>query len=94
MKTLFFDAGPVISMTMNHILWVLKKLKKQFNGNFFITEMVKKELVDKPLRTKRFKLEAIQTIQQINSKVLKVQYVKGINEKTKALHEIPPQTNS
>ena len=46
MNTLFFDTGPVISMTMNHILWVLRPLKKQFNGNFFITDFVKKELID------------------------------------------------
>ena len=88
MKTLFFDTGPLISITMNHILWILQPLKKQFNGKFFITESVKKELVDKPLRTKRFKLEAIQTIQQINSKVLEVQSVNGLNEKTKELLNI------
>lgn len=85
MKTLFFDTGPLISITMNHILWVLQPLKKQFNGNFFITESVKKELVDKPLKTKRFKLEAIQSLQQINSKVIEVKYVNGIDEKTKEL---------
>ena len=85
MKTIFFDAGPVISMTMNHILWILRPLKKQFKGNFFITEFVKKELVDKPLRTKRFKLEAIQTLQQINSKVLEIKGVSNIKEKTKKL---------
>ena len=85
MKTLFFDTGPLISITMNHILWVLQPLKKQFNGNFFITESVKKELVDKPLKIKRFKLEAIQSLQQINSKVIEVKYIEGIDEKTKEL---------
>ncbi|MBW2985320.1 hypothetical protein KY313_01560 [Candidatus Woesearchaeota archaeon] len=85
MKILFFDAGPVISMTMNHILWLLKPLKRQFKGKFFITEFVKNELVDKPLKTKRFKLEAIQTLQQINSKVLEVKVVSNIKEKTKEL---------
>ena len=85
MKTLFFDTGPLISITMNHILWVLQPLKKQFNGNFFITESVKKELIDKPLKTKRFKLEAIQSLQQINSKVIEVKSVNGIYEKTKEL---------
>ena len=85
MKTLFFDTGPLISITMNHILWILQPLKKQFNGNFFITESVKKELVDKPLKIKRFKLEAIQSLHQINSKVIEVKFVKGIDEKTKEL---------
>ena len=85
MKTLFFDTGPLISITMNHISWVLQPLKKQFNGSFFITNVVKKELIDKPLRTKRFKLEAIQTLQLINSKVLEVKSVSGIDEKTKEL---------
>ena len=85
MKILFFDTGPLISITMNHILWVLQPLKKQFNGKFFITESVKKELVDKPLKTKRFKLEAIQSLQQINSNVIEVKSVEGIDEKTKEL---------
>jgi hypothetical protein len=85
MKTLFFDTGPLISITMNHLLWVLKPLKKQFNGNFFITESVKKELVDKPLKTKRFKLEAIQSLQQIESKIIEIKLVNGIYEKTKEL---------
>ena len=83
MKTLFFDTGPLISITMNHILWILKPLKKHFNGNFFITEAVKKELVDKPLKTKRFKLEAIQSLQQINKQIIEIRSVNGIDEKTK-----------
>jgi len=67
---------------MNHILWSLKFLKKQFDGKFFITEAVKKELVDKPLKTKKFKLEALQTLHRINSGVLEIKTAPGIDEKT------------
>lgn len=70
---------------MNHILWCLEDIKKHFNGNFFITESVKKELIDKPLRTKKFKLEALQTLYRINSGVLEIKKVDGLNEKTKHL---------
>jgi predicted nucleic acid-binding protein len=72
MKSIVFDAGPVISMTMNNLVWILPHLRKQFQGSFLISETVKNELVDKPLQTKRFKFEALQTLRMINSKVLSV----------------------
>lgn len=59
MKSLVFDTSSIISLAMNHLLWVLKSLKKQFKGDFLITEGVKQEVVDNPLKTKRFKLEAV-----------------------------------
>ena len=40
MKTLVFDAGPIISMTMNNLLWLLKPLKKQFDGLATRTKLV------------------------------------------------------
>lgn len=72
MKLMVFDAGPVISLTTNNLLWLLSPLKQRFKGDFCITEAVKKELVDRPVQTKKFKFEAIQVEQQIESKVLKV----------------------
>ncbi|MBC8444001.1 hypothetical protein H8D83_00290 [Candidatus Woesearchaeota archaeon] len=82
MKILLFDTGPIISMTMNHIIWSLKLLKKQFKGKFYITEAVKKELIDKPLRTKKFKLEALQTLYRINAKTLEIKTAPGLDSKT------------
>ncbi|MBI2559492.1 hypothetical protein HYW20_09280 [Candidatus Woesearchaeota archaeon] len=72
MKSLIFDAGPVISLATNNLLWVLKPLKKDFNGKFYITEPVRKELVDRPLETKKFKFEAIQVERLIEDGVLDV----------------------
>ncbi|MBI4141536.1 hypothetical protein HY484_01270 [Candidatus Woesearchaeota archaeon] len=71
-KLLVFDAGPVISLTTNNLLWLLPKLKQQFGGSFCIPLAVKRELVDRPFVTKKFKFEAIQVEQQIESKTLTV----------------------
>ncbi|MBI4148233.1 hypothetical protein HY490_02990 [Candidatus Woesearchaeota archaeon] len=71
MKALVFDAGPVISLTTNNLLWVLEPLKKLFDGEFFIPACVQKELVERPLRTKKFKFEALQVRSVIEKGVLK-----------------------
>ena len=72
MKSLIFDAGPIISLATNNLLWILDPLKKQFKGNFYITEAVKREVVDKPLEIKRFKFEAIQVEKLIEDKIFEV----------------------
>jgi predicted nucleic acid-binding protein len=70
MKYLIFDAGPIISLTMNGLLPILKSLKEDFNGKFIITPSVKKEVIDKPLRIKKFKLEAMQVKKLLEDGVL------------------------
>jgi hypothetical protein len=72
MKSMVFDAGPVISLAMNNLLWILEPLKKKFNGRFCITEGVRAELVDRPIETKKFKFEAIQVGKLIEKGVLEV----------------------
>jgi len=72
MKSLIFDTGPLISLTLNNLLWTLEPLKKEFNGEFYIGKITKKEIIDKPLATKQFKFEALQVLQMINNGVLKV----------------------
>lgn len=72
MKSLVFDAGPVISFAINNLLSILEPLKKQFKGNFYIPKRVEIELVQKPLNTKRFKLEALRVMQLISNKTLTV----------------------
>ena len=72
MKSLIFDAGPVISLATNNLLWILRPLKEKFNGKFYITDAVKKEIVDKPLDTKKFKFEAIQIEKILEEGVLEV----------------------
>jgi len=82
MKAVFFDAGPVISLTMNNLLWILPKLKEKFDGDFYITQAVKNEIVDFPLTTKKFKFEAIQVLELINNGVIKVADTREIRETT------------
>ena len=72
MKSLIFDAGQIISLATNNLLWLLAPLKKEFNGKLYITEAVKHELVEKPLETKKFKFEAIQVEKLIEERVLEV----------------------
>ena len=72
MKSLIFDAGPIISLSVNNLLFILEPLKKDFNGKFFITQSVKKELVDRPLEIKKFKFEAIQVEMLIENGTLEI----------------------
>ncbi|MBD3304299.1 hypothetical protein GF343_04070 [Candidatus Woesearchaeota archaeon] len=72
MKAVLFDAGPIISLTTNNLLWLLEPLKEKFNGEFYLTEGVRKEIVEKPIKTKKFKFEALQVQHMIEKGVLKV----------------------
>ena len=85
MKSLIFDAGPVISLATNNLLWILEPLKKKFNGKFYITEPVRRELVDKPLETKKFKFEAIQVEKLLETGVIEIADNSFIREKTPRL---------
>jgi len=74
MKALVFDSSSIISIAINNLLSILKELKKEYHGDFFITNEVLKETIDAPLRSKRFKLEAFQLanfISEGNFKLIK-----------------------
>lgn len=72
MKSIGFDTGPIVSLVTNNLLWLIKPLKKQYGGRFFITPAVKYELVDRPFMTKRFEFEALQVSQLISKGILEV----------------------
>ena len=72
MKYLIFDAGPIISLTMNGMLPVIEKLKEIFPGEFILTPAVKREVVDRPMKIKKFKLEALQVQGLIEKGVFKM----------------------
>ncbi|MBT6690352.1 hypothetical protein HN903_02890 [archaeon] len=72
MKYLVFDAGPIISLTMNGMLPVIEKLKSVFDGEFILTPAVKREVVDRPMKIKKFKLEALQVTDMIERGVFKM----------------------
>jgi len=58
-RTIVVDTGTVISLATNSLLWALRYVAKKYNGQFLFPESVKKELIDYPLKTKKFKLEAL-----------------------------------
>ena len=70
MKHLIFDAGPIISLTMNGLLPILEKLKQNFKGDFIITPEVKREIVDKPLKIKKYELEGVKVQDLIEKGIL------------------------
>jgi len=72
MKSLVFDTGPLISLAMNNLVWILKPLKRKFKGKFYIPMYVKKELIDTPLKSKKFKFEAIRILKYIEDKTIEV----------------------
>lgn len=72
MKYLVFDAGPIISLTLNGMLPVIEKLKAVFDGEFILTPAVRREVVDRPLKIKKFKLEALQVMDMISRGVFKM----------------------
>ncbi|MBU3924025.1 MAG: hypothetical protein KJ592_03850 [Nanoarchaeota archaeon] len=72
MKYLIFDAGPIISLTMNGMLPIIEKLKGVFDGEFVLTPSVKREVVDRPMKIKKFKLEAMRVDDMIRRGVFKM----------------------
>jgi len=72
MKKLFFDSGPIISLVISRLGWVLPLLKQQFGGTFYITPAVKHELVDRPLTVRRFEFEALEVMKLIREGVLTI----------------------
>ncbi len=71
-KSIFFDAGPIITLVMSRLIWILPKLKEKFGGKFYITPGVKRELIERPLGIKRFEFEALQVMKLIRDGTLEV----------------------
>jgi predicted nucleic acid-binding protein len=71
-KCIIFDAGPLINFAMNGILPILRDLKKEFNGKFIITNSVKKEIIDRPEKIKRFEVEALKLNELFIDKVIEL----------------------
>lgn len=71
-KSLFFDTGPIITLVMSRLVWILPELKKKYGGKFYITPSVKRELITRPMDIKRFQFEALQALKLIKDGVLEV----------------------
>lgn len=81
MKYIIFDSGPLINFSMNNLLYLLKRLKKEFPGKFLITKEVKEETIDYPETVKRFKLGALQLQDLFNKKVIELPILTKEQEK-------------
>ncbi len=88
MKTLVFDSGPIISLSTNNLLWILEPLQKKFKGEFIITPSVYKEIIEQPLSTRKYKLEAIQVMPSISKGVLTINNDKKIKEYTEYILQL------
>lgn len=71
MKYLIFDSGPLINFSMNGLLDLLEKLKKEFKGEFLITKEVKEEIIDVPKSIPRFELGALKLENLFKKSVIK-----------------------
>ncbi|MBM3232758.1 hypothetical protein FJZ18_01160 [Candidatus Pacearchaeota archaeon] len=80
MKALIFDSGTLINLSMNGLLYVLEKLKKNCDCYFLITSAVKHEIIDRPLSIQRFELGALNIQALMDSGVLNLPSVLGIKE--------------
>lgn len=85
MKTIVFDAGPLISLAMAGLADIIPKAKEKFNGEFIITPQVFSEVVQQPMQIKRFMLEALQINSLVSSGALTVIEEDKISEKTAQL---------
>ena len=71
-KVLIFDAGPIINLSMNGLIYILEDLKKNFKGKFVITPQVKNEIYDRPIKVKRFQLEALRVKALLDKGILEI----------------------
>jgi len=88
LKSIVFDAGSIISLAINDLLWLLEPLKKRFRGEFYISKAIKREITDKPLATKRFKFEALKVLHYIDNGTFKIIDNEEIRKKTKLLLDL------
>ncbi len=95
-KAIIFDAGTLISFSMNGMLDIVEKLKEIFDGEFLITEDVRHEIIEKPIKIKRFELEALKLKHLIDKNILNFPGVFGIkdDEITQKTNEIIDMANT
>ena len=80
-RAIVFDASTLISLSMNGLIKELASLKKVFKGKFLITREVKEEIIDNPIKIKRFELEALRVKELFDNKILELPDSLSIDEK-------------
>lgn len=83
--SIVFDSGPIISLATNNLLWLMEPMKNDFKGDFIIPESVKKEVIDRPLNSKRFKFEAMQVLSLLKKGVIKSMNMAQVKSESKKL---------
>lgn len=78
-KAIIFDASTLISFAINGLLGELKDLKSIFDGKFFITDEVKAEVIDRPIESKKFELEALLVQDLLDKRILELPSSIGIS---------------
>ncbi len=96
MKAIIFDASTIITFSMNGMLPKLKALRKIFDGKFLITEDVKREVIDKPMKINRFKLEALGVEKLVKEKILEMPSAVNVKDNviSKATEELKNVANN
>lgn len=79
-KVIIFDAGALISFGMNGIVDIIRDLKGIFKGKFIVTQKVKEEIIDRPIKIKRFELEALRLKQLLDEGILQMPEALGIKQ--------------
>lgn len=79
MKALIFDSGPLINLSMNGLLYILESLKKTFEGKFLITDKVKYEVIDRPIKAPQFEFGALTIKNLLDKNILEPVQSLGIN---------------
>lgn len=85
MKSIVFDSSAIISLINNNLLDTLKELKKLYKGEFFISEEIKKEIVDVPAKNRKYKLGALMLADYLADGYIKFLKKIKLDNKTKYL---------
>ncbi len=80
MKALVFDAGALINFSMNGLLDILVKLKKEFPGKFLVTSIIVDETINRPLGIKRYELGAMMIRELLKKNVVELPSSVGIKD--------------
>ncbi len=90
-KAIVFDSGTIINFAMNGMTELLRGLKEKFGGKFFITDDVKYEIIDRPVKIHRFELESLMISKLFDDKVIELPYDiidrKALQSKTAELND-------
>ncbi len=88
MKALVFDTGPIINLALNNMLWLAPSLKNIYSGDFYITQSVYREAIERPLTSKKYKFEALQILKLKEEGVLKVYKNPKLGRETTSYHTL------